>query len=606
MKTLYPIGIFLALSGIACAQSVLPKPRVERPRTTGATSTALYLTSTIAGMGGFSGYVGDGGPAVAAQMANPIAVAVDSHGNYFISDYHNNVIREVVAATGNIMTVAGTGTPGFSGDGGLATAAQFSAAHSIAVDNAGNLYIADSPNGRIRKVDTLGNMSTFAGNGTYGDTGDGGLAVNASLFFPAGVAVDNAGNVYIADYGNSTVREVSAATGIINTIAGIDARGFAGFPGEGGPANQALLGLPYSVTVDESGNVFFLDIGSSSIRKVGKNGILTTVVPNVSTSGIATDPAGNLYYADYRAHVINKVQLDGTVVPIGGVSGSAGYSGDNSPGTVAHFNAPYGVAVDSSAKVYVADYNNDVVRLLTPVAAPNLVVVNGANEVPGPISPGEVVSIFGNNIGFVELVVNQPDASGLYETSFANTMVSFNGIPAPILVSGPTYVSAVVPYGVGTATQANIVVTNLGQTTGTATVPVAPSAPGIFTSSSTGIWGGGLAVQNADGSANSPSNPAAESSTITVFMTGEGVTVPPGTDGLVTSASNPPVPILPVAVNVGTGPATTLTWNEAPGQVAGVLQVNVTLPASVTTSNTVALQAVIGNAATQIITIAVK
>jgi uncharacterized protein (TIGR03437 family) len=606
MRNLYPAALLLILCGAVSAQSIIPRNRhTERPRTSGTASTQLYIASTIAGMGGSAGYTGDGGAATAAQLANPIAIAVDSQGDYFISDFRNNVIREVVAATGIINTVAGTGTPGFSGDGGPATSAQFSAAHSLAVDGAGNLYIADAPNARIRVVNPSGIISTFAGNGSYGDTGDGGLAVNATLYFPAGVAVDPAGNVYIADYGNATVRKVTASTGVITTIAGIDARGFGNFPGEGGPANQALLGQPYSVAADESGNVFFLDIGTSSIRQVGKDGILHTIVSNVSSSGLAVDPAGNVYFADYRNMVINKLLPGGTVVPIGGISGLAGYSGDGGPGTVAQFNNPYGVAVDSSSKVYIADYNNDVVRLLTPVAAPNIVVANGASDLLGPVAPGEVVSIFGNNIGFVEQATAQPNANGIYATQFAGTMVTFNGVPAPILISGPTYVSAVVPYGIGIATQAQVVVTNNGQTTATGTVAVAPSSPGIFTANSTGI-NGGLPVLNADGSVNSASNAAAESSTITLFVTGEGQTTPPGTDGLVTTGPNFPIPNLGVAVNIGTGPATVVSAMEAQGQVAGVLQIQVTLPSSVTTSNTVAVQVVVGNAASQVILIAVQ
>jgi uncharacterized protein (TIGR03437 family) len=606
MKSLCLISSLLAC-GIASAQA--PAVRAvrgaaqQRPRAS-AMSTQLYSTNTIAGTGITPGYTGDGGPANLAQLANPLALAIDAQGDYFISDYENHVIREVVAATGNIVTVAGNGTPGFSGDGGLATSAQFSIAHSIAVDGSGNLYIADAPNGRVRVVNSSGIISTFAGDGTYGWAGDGGLAVNAALFYPSGVAVDSVGNVFIADYGNGTVRMVSAATGIITTVAGYGIVGYGNFPGDGGPAFQDLLGQPYAVTVDESGNVYFADIGTSSIRKVGRDGIIHTIVSNVYTASLTTDPAGNLYYADYHNSVIDKVLPDGTVVAIAG-TGVAGYAGDGGPGAVAQFHEPYGIAIDSSANIYVADYANDVIRKLSPVAAPAALIVNGASDLYLPVAPGEVVSIFGNNIGFSIQATAQANANGIFATQFAGTMVTFNGIPAPILISGPTFVSAVVPYELNGATVASIVVTQNGQTTGITSIPVSPVRPGIFTATSTGI-NGGLPVLNTDGTANTPANAAAESSTIMLFVTGEGQTSPGGIDGLVNGASSTPVPLLPVTATVGGNAATVTSAAEAPGQVAGVLKVSVTLPAAVTTSSSVLVQVQVGTALSQQVSIAVQ
>jgi uncharacterized protein (TIGR03437 family) len=607
MKSLGLISSLL-VCGMASAQA--PAVRAirgtaqQRPHAS-APATQLYMTATIAGTGLTAGYSGDGGPANLAQLANPLAIAIDAQGDYFISDYQNHVIREVVAATGNIATVAGNGTPGFSGDGGLATSAQFSVAHSIAVDGVGNLYIADGPNGRIRVVNSSGIISTFAGDGTPGWSGDGGLAVNASLFYPTGVAVDSAGNVLIADAGNGTVRMVNAVSGIITTVAGYGVNGYGNFPGEGGPAFQALLGQPYAVTVDESGNVYFSDLGSGSIRKVGKrDGVIQTVVANVATASLTTDPAGNLYYADYRNHQIDKLLPDGTVVAIAG-TGVPSYAGDGGPAAVAQFNQPYGIAIDSSASIYVADYANEVIRKLTPVAAPNAIVVNGASEQYVPVAPGEVVSIFGNNIGFSILATSQPNANGIFPTQFANTAVTFNGIPAPILVTGPTYVSVVVPYELNGATTANVVVKQSGQTTGIESIPMAPVFPGIFTANSTGIHGG-LPVLNSDGTPNSTTNAAAESSTITLFVTGEGQTSPGGIDGLVNGASGTPTPLLPVTATVGGTAATVTSAAEAPGQVAGVLQVNVTLPSTVTTSSSVLVQVLVGGAPSQQVSIAVQ
>ena len=408
---------------------------------------------------------------------------------------------------------------------------------------------------------------------------------------------------------------MSAATGNITTVAGTGVQGFQNFLGEGGPATHALLGLPYAVAVDESGNLFIDDIGSSSIQEVGKNGIIHTLVSNVSTASLATDPAGNLYYADYRAAVVNRVLPDGTVVPLAGIVGIAGFSGDGGPGGLAEYNAPYGIALDSSGNIYVADSGNQVIRLLTPVSAPNVIVANGASDlgysspgVPLPVAPGEVITIFGTSLGPPGVAPAQPDANGIFETQYGMTTVTFNGIPAPILVTGPSYVSAIAPYelsGSG-ATQAEIVVAVQGQTTATATVPYADSSsPGIFTANSTGIFDG-LAVLNSDGSVNGAGNAAAESSTITLFVTGEGQTSPPGIDGLVSAGPNYPTPLLPVTVTIGGVAATVVSATEAPGQVAGVLAVQVTLPSSVTTSNTVPVQVQVGTAVSPAINVAVQ
>jgi sugar lactone lactonase YvrE len=190
-------------------------------------------------------------------------VAVDSLGNIYIADMYNHRIRKV-STSGIITTVAGNGTYGYSGNGGAATSAELYDPSSVAVDSSGNIFIADSNNHSIRKVSTSGIITTVAGNGTYGYSGDSGAATSAELYDPSGVAVDSSGNIYIADVSNQRVRKVDTS-GIITTVAG---NGTYGYSGDSGAATSAELNGPYGVAVDSSGNIFIADLNNNRIRKV--------------------------------------------------------------------------------------------------------------------------------------------------------------------------------------------------------------------------------------------------------------------------------------------------------------------------------------------------
>ncbi len=288
------------------------------------------IITTVAGGGGY--YPGDGGAATNAELYWPGGVAVDASGDLFIADSENNVIREV-GTNGIITTVAGNGytTPygygGFSGDGGAATNAELNLSEGVAVDATGNLFIADTDNERIRKVGTNGIITTVAGNGTNGYAGDGGAATNAELAYPAGVAVDAIGNLFIADSGNNRIRKVGT-NGIITTVAGngyTNEYGQGGYSGDGGAATNAELNYPYGVAVDTIGNLFIADLGNNRIRKVGTNGIITTV-------------AGNGYTTPY---------------------GYGGFSGDGGAATNAELYRPEGVAVDATGNLFIADSGNN-------------------------------------------------------------------------------------------------------------------------------------------------------------------------------------------------------------------------------------------------------
>ena len=330
------------------------------------------VIATVAGNAGY-GFFGDNGPATSALLYGPFGVAVDSAGNLYIADTYDNCIRTV--SNGVIATVAGNGTPGFSGDNGPATSAELHSPWGVAVDSAGNLYIADSGNSRIRKVSN-GVITTVAGGGSL--FVDSGPATSVWLWSPVGIAVDSAGNLYIAEESSNRVRKVS--NGMIAVVAG---NGGFGFLGDNGPAPYAALNGPEGVALDSAGNLYIADTGNNCIRKVS-NGVITTVVGNGTygfsgdggpgasaqlnqPTGIAVDSAGNLYFGDANSR-IRKVS-GGVIRTIAGI-GTEGFSGDNGPATSAQLYGPFGVAVDSAGDVYIADSNNNRIRVLTPVGSP--------------------------------------------------------------------------------------------------------------------------------------------------------------------------------------------------------------------------------------------
>ena len=361
--------------------------------------------ATVAG-NGLSGYSGDGNTATNAKLNYPSGVAVDKAGNLFIADYISECVRKV-STDRIITTVAGNGTFGYSGDGGPGTNAVLDSPHGVAVDNLGNLFIADSGNHRIRKLDTNGMITTVAGPGAYGTTGDGGRATNAWLWLPTSVALDNSGNIYIADYDDSRIRMVNT-NGIITTIAG---NGTAGFSGDGGAGTNAMVSWPYGIAVGGSGNVFIADYGNERIRKVDTNGVITTVAGNGTyiylgdgglainaafscPQGIAVDAVGNLLIADQRNNRIRKVDTNGIITTAAGNSG-IGFSSDGNIATNASLYWPSGVTIDNTGNVFIADTYNSRIREVYPI-----------NQSTLPI-----IKVTSSNIGSYSVIVTSAEGS---------------------------------------------------------------------------------------------------------------------------------------------------------------------------------------------------
>jgi sugar lactone lactonase YvrE len=343
--------------------------------------TAGGVISTVAG-NGTSGFSGDGGPATSAQFAYPGGIAVDTEGNLYIADTGNSRIRKV-SGGGVISTVAGNGAFGFSGDGGPATSAELDQPGGVAVDAMGNLYIADTVNYRVRRVSVSGVISTVAGNGRGGYSGDGGPANSAELDKPGNVAVDATGNLYIADYNNGRIRKVNAGA-IISTVAGKGTA--AGYSGDGGPATSAQLNEPRNVAVDATGNLYIADTGNDRIRKVTAGGTISTVARLNFPQRIAIDAAGNLYVADTNNHLIRKVTADGVISTVAG-NGTFGFSGDGGPATSAQLDNPQGVAMDTVGNLYIADTRNSRIRKVTADGVISTVAGNGTYGFSGDGGP---------------------------------------------------------------------------------------------------------------------------------------------------------------------------------------------------------------------------
>ncbi len=539
---------------------------------------------------GTPAFFGDGGPATLAALNLMKGLAFDSSGNLYIADTENFRVREV-NSTGNISTLAGNGSNAYSGDGGAATSAALSDVMAVAVDSAGNVYIADASNRRIRKVTPAKIISTIAGTGTQGYTGDGGAAVNAELGRPVALMFDPSGNLYYVDSVNAVVRKISTS-GTITTVIG---SGVTGYSGDGGSATAAKLAFPLGIAMDGSGNIYVADANNNVVRKVTAGGIISTFAGNGAgkyagdggpatsaslniPSDVAVDASGNVYIADSGNNRVREVS-GGIITTVAGTD-TNGFSGDGGPAVDAVLNYPWGLTTDPEGNVYIADRVNNRIREIqsgTPLGAislrANSPVVNGASFASNvAIAPGAIVSIFGSNLatGTASYTTAPlPDVLG-------QTSVTFNGTEAPLFYVSAGQINAQAPFNLLPGT-ASIQVTRGTQTSST-NASVASFSPGIFIIDSNNSG----AFLNASTYATiSSALPAMPGSYVAIYCTGLGAVNQTIASGAIAPTTNPAQTITSPTVTVGGKNAPVSFSGLAPGFV-GLYQINIVVPAGLT------------------------
>lgn len=577
--------------------------------------------------GGGEAEIGDGGPATAVKLSTPSGIVLDPAGNIYFSDYGHHRIRKVTPG-GIITTIAGTGKSGFSGDGGPATAADIYYPKGLARDAQGNLFFADFLNHRVRKIDTAGIITTVAGIGVTGFVGEGGLAVNATLSNPWDVDVDAEGNLYIADTGNHRIRKVNRL-GLINTVAG---SGFAGSAGDGGPALSATLFSPLSVAVDSAGVLYIAE--SNRVRKAVQGGDIRAFAGNGTTAfagdggpalaaslqdprGVTVTSTGVVYITDFFGARIRKVDEAGTITTYagGGRANSGGEPrGNGGPATSAFLSQPTATALDGAGNLYIAE--DFFIRKVAPASTAPSIDTGGIVNASGYqtfLAPGTIFTIFGKNLGPSTIATA---AAPNYPSELGGTTVTFtptNGgapITVKLIYSVATQVAGLIPSSIQQAAYA-VRVTYNGQTSNAQNLTLLTRNFGISTVNNAGtgpaqatignVNGGLSLVRSATGSTsfggfNWVLTPAHPGDTLVLWGTGGGADLANdsgGSSGDQTSAG--------FQVLVG-GRLIIPSYAGTSFGYPGLWQVNFTLPLDISTGCAVAVQvrsvAIFSNTAT--------
>lgn len=423
--------------------------------------------------------VGDGGTADAARLLAPSALAYDREGNLYVADERAHRVRRVTPA-GLITTVAGTGIAAYAGDGGLATRASLNTPRGLAFDLDGFLYIADSGNHAIRRVAPNGSISSVAGNGFAGSRGDGGPSTAAQLNAPSAVAVDPNGELFIADTANHRIRRVNRA-GILTTYAG---SGTPGLAYEGAAAVFAQLNEPRGLAFDVAGNLYIADTANNRIRRVDRTGLLTTIAePAFSLPrGVTVAPDGTIYVADTGNHRICQI-IDSTVTKISG-GDAAGFRGDGGLAADALFQSPASLVFDSFGNLAIADLGNSRVRQLKPellqigVLEDRVRVFNAASNIEGPLAPGMLATLRGEVFG-PQAPTPAPEGAP-WPRLLAGVEVYVDGEAASLLYVSSQQINLRVPPSIAGRRQVRVEVYHNNVRRAEATIPVAEAAPGLF------------------------------------------------------------------------------------------------------------------------------